>query len=126
MGILHSLFGQQINWGRIVAMMSFLRALCEVLDATTPSLGYSPPIETAQADDEEPDALNFGGSTRLRAEEPVAKTCDQRKMAALQYLVWTVEFIHKESQLAEWIEAHGSWVGLGTAEAVLEDIEKIW
>lgn len=32
MAILESLFASQINWGRIVAMISFLRALCFVLD----------------------------------------------------------------------------------------------
>ncbi|VUZ44364.1 unnamed protein product, partial [Hymenolepis diminuta] len=34
MAILKSLFASQINWGRIVAMISFLRALCVILDTT--------------------------------------------------------------------------------------------
>ncbi|VDK76585.1 unnamed protein product [Dibothriocephalus latus] len=28
--VLHELFAQQINWGRIIAMFSFLRALCQI------------------------------------------------------------------------------------------------
>nr|VZI41257.1 unnamed protein product [Spirometra erinaceieuropaei] len=44
--VLHELFAQQINWGRIIAMFSFLRALCQTLessppDATTPSSAAS-------------------------------------------------------------------------------------
>ena len=33
-----------------------------------------------------------------------------RGMTSLHYLVWTTEFIHKESELGDWIEEHGSWV----------------
>lgn len=33
-----------------------------------------------------------------------------RRIASLHYIVWTTEFIHKESKLGDWIEEHGSWV----------------
>ncbi|VUZ44352.1 unnamed protein product [Hymenolepis diminuta] len=91
MAILKSLFASQINWGRIVAMISFLRALCVILDTTPGSQSSS-----SSADDytsEDPPITNL-------------------QVAILHYLIWTIEFIHNESRLGEWIKEHGGWEGL--------------
>uniref|UniRef100_A0A0V0J917 Apoptosis regulator proteins, Bcl-2 family n=2 Tax=Schistocephalus solidus TaxID=70667 RepID=A0A0V0J917_SCHSO len=40
--VLHELFAQQINWGRIIAMFSFLRALCQMLESSPPEQPTAP------------------------------------------------------------------------------------
>ncbi|KAM7532623.1 hypothetical protein Aperf_G00000131205 [Anoplocephala perfoliata] len=87
--ILESLFVSQINWGRIVAMISFLRALCVVL--------YTTPVTQ---------------SSLSSSEEVCEMTISSPQLAILHYLTWTTEFIHKESGLGDWIKAHGGWEGL--------------
>uniref|UniRef100_A0A5K3F294 BCL domain-containing protein n=2 Tax=Mesocestoides corti TaxID=53468 RepID=A0A5K3F294_MESCO len=144
MSILNSLFAQQINWGRIVAMLSFLRALCEVLESsrssacgssragsqqwnpsdreTSPESRQSSmePQKTSQSPPRSHDQTDFvpAGVNLVPpvtpdfesdGPSPAADKLDRRVM---HYLIWTTEFIHKESRLAEWIEAHDNWEGL--------------
>ncbi|VDD81706.1 unnamed protein product [Mesocestoides corti] len=206
MSILNSLFAQQINWGRIVAMLSFLRALCEVLESsrssacgssragsqvsladcwkpaqrgrilyltrripccfscfhykltltsaplsiaigilnasrrlrwihvlcfqqwnpsdreTSPESRQSSmePQKTSQSPPRSHDQTDFvpAGVNLVPpvtpdfesdGPSPAADKLDRRVM---HYLIWTTEFIHKESRLAEWIEAHDNWVSL--------------
>nr|CDS34235.1 BCL2 apoptosis inhibitordomain containing protein [Hymenolepis microstoma] len=89
--ILEGLFVSQINWGRIVAMISFLRALCVVLDTTPGSQSSLSSVD---------DRISMSPEiTNLR-------------IAILHYLIWTTEFIHKQSKLWDWINDHGGWEGL--------------
>ncbi|VDK38296.1 unnamed protein product [Taenia asiatica] len=122
--ILHSLFVQQINWGRIVAMLSFLRALCEVLDASPQSQASSsedenevnsplPPSSSSPSDktDFVPLATQSAdGSADGDEDKKLTTKVQDRRIASLHYIVWTMEFIYKESKLGDWIEEHGSWV----------------
>ena len=124
-GILQSLFVQQINWGRIVAMLTFLRALCEVLEDATHSQATSedenePPSQPPLDKTDFVPMLNESPvEEEEEGESPTSQTDGSggskssgrdQGMTSLHYLVWTAEFIHKESNLGEWIEEHGSWV----------------
>ncbi|KAL5105986.1 hypothetical protein TcWFU_010455 [Taenia crassiceps] len=118
-GILHSLFVQQINWGRIVAMMSFLRALCEVIDASAQSHASSSSSEDVNEVNSPPpplDKTDFASVVNQSADgdedKKLTMKIQDRRMASLHYIVWTTEFIHKESKVGDWIEEHGSWEGL--------------
>ncbi|KAH9279934.1 hypothetical protein ECG_07680 [Echinococcus granulosus] len=124
--ILHSLFVQQINWGRIVAMMSFLRALCEVLEASTQSQSSSDEDENEVHSPPPLDKTDFtpvvkqcvdgsaknGNDNDDDSNKKLTTEMKDRRIASLHYIVWTTEFIHKESKLGDWIEEHGSWEGL--------------
>ncbi|VUZ44360.1 unnamed protein product [Hymenolepis diminuta] len=91
MAILKSLFASQINWGRIVAMISFLRALCVILDTTPGSQSSSSSADDCTSEN-----------------SPITNL----QVAILHYLIWMTEFIHNESKLGEWIKEHGGWEGL--------------
>lgn len=89
--ILEGLFVSQINWGRIVAMISFLRALCVVLDTTPGSQSSLSSVD---------DSISMSPKVA------------NLQLAILHYLIWTTEFIHKQPKLWDWIKDHGGWEGL--------------
>nr|CAH8866692.1 unnamed protein product [Trichobilharzia regenti] len=59
--VLEELFNERINWGRIIAMLAFLRALCEVVEANqriTSSLSSSSKASTLSKSNESSTSVN--------------------------------------------------------------------
>ncbi|CAH8630687.1 unnamed protein product [Heterobilharzia americana] len=138
--VLEELFAERINWGRIIAMLAFLRALCEVIEenrrvtsslqlskediskttvststASCERLSSHTPIDSSNCDIQ---ALPSNPSPSCSYENPVTSSHESPKKelhlrpCAADYVLWTAEFIHGPRELWNWISSHGNWEGL--------------
>ncbi|BHF83377.1 hypothetical protein SprV_0902651900 [Sparganum proliferum] len=147
--VLHELFAQQINWGRIIAMFSFLRALCQTLessplDPTTPPRWtaettremYDAPIPSTDAtySVDQTDACYLSPLTNegprpedklpsLRSDNDAGDRAIVGRLdrRAVHYIIWTTEYIHEDRNLWNWIVNHNNWEGLVAFEAGADD-----
>ncbi|TNN15306.1 hypothetical protein EWB00_001424 [Schistosoma japonicum] len=68
--VLEELFSERINWGRIIAMLAFLRALCEVVEENRRLMNCHPELSTASPGNEQVQHNTSDCNTQLSSTDP--------------------------------------------------------